>query len=438
MPEPPSSSPPTTNGELTLTPAGACALPLREGAGTYHVNVRAQAPGTLCLTLTSPRPLRVYLDGERVIDQPLHWRSFQRCVRLGLVVGLTADASVLRIDVAPRPRHPAEIDASSPSRNRADVMAALMETVPDVIELAGHVTADTDAPSAALHFPPGQFRRDRLVWQEVVVHPLTDRTDAPRSDIRNLAEQPATPLRLHGDVAPERMHDATSTDEHRVGLRHIYVPVFHIDEPPPPVRDVHTDRRVEPVIEIVGSMNLTLVGSRGSATLPMPVYESLGRHAPQREFTHQHWPDANELLADVPEPILPPQWLGFKALYDAAWRMLLDLVADVPPESGLPGNRIATSHKFGPMQFVWDTSFTAMATAYAARHLPATAGLDLLYSRQFDGGYLHREHDARDGLPVMWEPDFSPNPPLMAVAEWQLYRLTGDAERLRRVFPALR
>ncbi|MEM9884127.1 MAG: trehalase family glycosidase, partial [Planctomycetota bacterium] len=171
---------------------------------------------------------------------------------------------------------------------------------------------------------------------------------------------------------------------------------------------------------------------------PMPVYESLGRLAPRREFTHQHWPDADDLLANVPEPILPPPWLGFKALYDAAWGMLLDLVKEVPLESGLPGGRIATSHNFGPMQFVWDTSFTAMATAYAARHLPATAGLDLLYSRQFDGGYLHREHDARDGLPVMWEPDFSPNPPLMAVAEWQLYQLTGDAERLRRVFPALR
>jgi glycogen debranching enzyme len=79
-----------------------------------------------------------------------------------------------------------------------------------------------------------------------------------------------------------------------------------------------------------------------------------------------------------------------------------------------------------------------MCTAYAHRGIDPYASLNVLYSRQFDGGYIHREHDVRDGLPVIYEPGFSPNPPIMSVAEWQIAKITGNTHRLRQVYPVLK
>lgn len=42
-----------------------------------------------------------------------------------------------------------------------------------------------------------------------------------------------------------------------------------------------------------------------------------------------------------------------------------------------------------------------------------------------------------DGSATAFEPDFSPNPPLQAVAEWKLDALTGDRSRLARAYPVL-
>jgi hypothetical protein len=107
-------------------------------------------------------------------------------------------------------------------------------------------------------------------------------------------------------------------------------------------------------------------------------------------------PDAaNALLARLPEPILPADLGHLSELYREAWRMLLRLVKTPVPESGLPGPFIAIGAGFSHYQFVWDTSFTTLAAAYGWRELPAHAGLDLLLSRQHDGGYVHRETDTR-------------------------------------------
>ena len=156
-------------------------------------------------------------------------------------------------------------------------------------------------------------------------------------------------------------------------------------------------------------------------------------------FAICHWPDYREAKAALPEPVLPENLAWLRQAYDAAWEMLYALVRHPRPESGLPNAYIGTaSQNFLYQQFVWDSSFTAMCTAYGWRALPALATLDVLYSRQFDGGYLHREHDTRDGLPIGFEPDFSPNPPIMSVAEWAIANLTGDVLRLAKVYPALK
>jgi hypothetical protein len=136
---------------------------------------------------------------------------------------------------------------------------------------------------------------------------------------------------------------------------------------------------------------------------------------------------------------LPERFAGFVRIFDEAWKMLFRLIRHAPESSGLPGIYIGTAEKgFYDCQFVWDSSFTAMAYAYGTRALPWHSTLDLLYSRQFDGGYIHRQTSTADGLPILFEPDFSPNPPLLSVAEWNLYRHTANRQRLRDVYPVLK
>jgi len=84
-----------------------------------------------------------------------------------------------------------------------------------------------------------------------------------------------------------------------------------------------------------------------------------------------------------------------------------------PPIAGYAGQRLPRTRRL-----------VTEAYAYGWRDWPCTATLDMLYSRQFDGGYLHREYESRTGLPILFEPDFSPNPPLPAVAA-----LPGDAAK---------
>ena len=54
-----------------------------------------------------------------------------------------------------------------------------------------------------------------------------------------------------------------------------------------------------------------------------------------------------------------------------------------------------------------------------------------------DGGYIPRETHVREGAALCWEPDFSPNPPLSAIAEWKIASLVGDTARLAAVYPVL-
>jgi glycogen debranching enzyme len=150
------------------------------------------------------------------------------------------------------------------------------------------------------------------------------------------------------------------------------------------------------------------------------------------------WPTDDALLAKVPEPVLPEQYAGFMRLYRRSWQMTLELVRSPAAESGLPNAYVGTARKtFLNEMFMWDSCFTAMAYAYGWRAFPHTATLDDLYSFQQDGGYIPRETAAYDALPLLYEPDFSPNPPMPAVAELCFARLTGDVQRLAAVYPVL-
>jgi hypothetical protein len=411
-------------------------LPLGEKGRYYRARLRVPSAGTLVLNLESPRPVRVTALGERIVDEPLWWRSFQRRVQSAAVFPVFGGELILDIEVGERPHPPAFVEEECPSRNREKVRAALATRFPDRLSLKLVLEEQAEVPPVAFRFLPGQFVREGWRWQEVVVRRLRGMDAAPSTEGQRLSELTETAIILGSEQLPGRYHDGSTPEDLRAGIRRLYVAVAPAHKPEP-LREIGVaETRPEPELEVAGTTGL-IIGSGETLTLSMPVFEALGRMAPQHRVGTVSWPEWDELQAKLPKPILPPDSPHLERLYNEAWKMLLRLVVTPRMESGLPGSFIRTGTNFPRHTFIWDSSFTAIAARYGWRYMPATANLDFHYSRQHDGGYIHRETDFVDGTPALFEPDFSVNPPLLAVAEWELFLLCGDVGRLRAVYPAL-
>ena len=136
----------------------------------------------------------------------------------------------------------------------------------------------------------------------------------------------------------------------------------------------------------------------------------------------------------LPEPILDrhPDWLD---LYWRAWSIAYDQVSEPTPGSGLVPFCDAA---FSKNLFQWDTCFMMQFLRYAHEPFEGYGSLDNFYLKQHDDGFICREIDSVSG------DDFWPrshlssvNPPLFADAEWALYCVTADVERLAAVFEPL-
>ena len=412
-------------------------LPFSQAAHFYRGRLQIPAAGTLAMEFSSPRPLKVWFDDLLIVDENLYRYSFQREVRGAALYPCKAGELEITVEVGPRPVHLPSVDDQCPSRNRARVMEALALQFPDRLEIKARVEPEVTCPAASLRFLPTQY----VEWGEVFQHILVRHADGtasepPSIDLWSTADRPASALTLMTGTG-ELLRGSASAQEQRMGLQRFYLPVGTIDNPKPPLRTGTTDSRVEPRLEAVGDITVSVAGNGGGISLHVPVYESLGRNAPQREYDPMRWPEYGNVKGKLPKPILPEGMRHFTELYDEAWRMLFRLVRHPLKESGIAQPYIATGTNFTHSQFVWDTSFTSMCTAYACRAMPVDTSMNLLYGGQSDGGYIHRERDTRDGMPILYEPDFSPNPPILSVAEWAMACVTGDKERLRQVYPLL-
>ncbi|WP_435578296.1 MGH1-like glycoside hydrolase domain-containing protein [Gilvibacter sp.] len=92
---------------------------------------------------------------------------------------------------------------------------------------------------------------------------------------------------------------------------------------------------------------------------------------------------------------------------------------------------------FSPNIFLWDTCFMCCFAKYHLDELPVYQALDNFYDRQEADGYICREY-RQTGEPL-W-PKTHPvsiNPPLLAWAEWELYRVSQNKQRLEEVYPIL-
>ncbi|WNR45252.1 MGH1-like glycoside hydrolase domain-containing protein [Paenibacillus roseipurpureus] len=411
-----------------------------EKEGRYYAG-RMSVPqsGALVLEIVSPRPLRIWIAGTLILDEDLFWRSFQREVRAAIIYPCQAPGELsFLVETGDLPQIPDHVMKHCPSRNRERVLDEIKRMNPDMLQLTCHLSTESAPPAVSLRYFPTQYVQNGCLWQHVALRPIYGLFDhAPTTKLHELSPKSSMPLALRSTIPP---YDAREADhKEAIGYRHYYVPVSSPLHHVPPLRSSGLEKRPEPKLEISQTLTLTIEGKKGKVNVNMPAYESLGRLAPKRDFTPTVWPEYDTIKDDLPKPILPLKWSGFARLYDAAWQMLLSLVRTPPAESGLPNPYIATAlDSFWHEVFVWDSSFTAMCTALGHRKLPIYDTLNMLYSRQFDGGYIHREHDVRTGLPVLFEPDFGPNPPLFSIAEWTIFRMNGNILRLQDVYPVLK
>lgn len=88
--------------------------------------------------------------------------------------------------------------------------------------------------------------------------------------------------------------------------------------------------------------------------------------------------------------------------------------------------------------FLWDSCFIVCFAKYHLDELPVYQALENFYSRMEPDGFICREY-RKDGRPL-WSKNHpvSINPPLLAFAETELYRVKKDLDRLQRVYPILK
>lgn len=93
---------------------------------------------------------------------------------------------------------------------------------------------------------------------------------------------------------------------------------------------------------------------------------------------------------------------------------------------------------FSPNIFLWDTCFMCCFAKYHLDDLPVYQALDNFYGRMDTDGYICREY-RQDGR-ALWskEHPVSINPPLLAFAEWEIYKVSKDKERIQYAYPILK
>ncbi len=212
------------------------------------------------------------------------------------------------------------------------------------------------------------------------------------------------------------------------------------------------------------------------------MMEQLGTYFPHTASPGALWawrppsplPRFEECKDQLPSPIYAaePLWLE---VYWKAWELAFHNFHEPAPGSGFVSQFIDAA--FNPNIFLWDTCFMTMFCRYAQPLVPAIASLDNFYVKQHQDGEICREMTRQSGIDYpAWvntegKPLFSrwgwgnvrerkearavlykgrdvPQPPpkltldglnhpILAWAELESFRVTGDLTRLARVWEPL-
>ncbi len=139
-------------------------------------------------------------------------------------------------------------------------------------------------------------------------------------------------------------------------------------------------------------------------------------------------------IKELPQVVLPahPGWVD---LYWQAWDSLARHIKHGTPQNGYVASYLDAA--FSDNIFQWDTCFIAAFARYGGHVFPVGASLDNFYRKQHADGFICREIglDGTDCWPKQSE--HSINPPLFAWAEWLIYQVSGDVQRLWNVLTHL-
>ncbi|MBQ4324919.1 MAG: glycoside hydrolase [Clostridia bacterium] len=143
-------------------------------------------------------------------------------------------------------------------------------------------------------------------------------------------------------------------------------------------------------------------------------------------------PTYEEAKGRLPRPI----WEGHEdalACYDKAWEIAFRNLRRPVAEAGFVSNFIDSA--FNGYLFMWDSSFIVMFGRYGSRVFNFQKTLDNFYSHQHKDGFICREIcETEPGEQFQRDDPASTGPNILPWSEWEYYCLTGDKERLERVF----
>ncbi|MCW4021493.1 MAG: hypothetical protein NWF14_09760 [Candidatus Bathyarchaeota archaeon] len=184
-------------------------------------------------------------------------------------------------------------------------------------------------------------------------------------------------------------------------------------------------------------------------------------------------PTFDETKEKLPAPIFDED-PDYVRCYWKAWELAFKNLHEPSLESGFVSQFIDAA--FNQNIFLWDTCFMTMFCNYAHQYVPGICSLDNFYAKQHEDGEISREINRATGKDFHqwvnsegeqlfsrwgynWQKDLKkesivykgrnpprPNPkltldalnhPILAWAELESYRITGDKDRLRLVWQPL-
>jgi len=205
--------------------------------------------------------------------------------------------------------------------------------------------------------------------------------------------------------------------------------------------------------------------------------EVLGRYFAKKQYSPAPLPEFETLRQKLPSPIYAanPLWVQ---TYWKAWELAFRHFYEPPPGSGFVSAFIDAA--FNKNIFLWDSCFMTMFCNYGYPLVPGISTLDNFYAKQHEDGEICREIVRATGVdfapwvnhernplfsrwgwpafqegaalgrsePVSYQGRPSPEPPpeltldaldhpILAWAELESYRVTGDKDRLERVWEPL-
>ncbi len=140
--------------------------------------------------------------------------------------------------------------------------------------------------------------------------------------------------------------------------------------------------------------------------------------------------------AEAKDKLPRPVWQGHDAAlacYDKVWEIAFRNLRKPNAAAGFVSNFIDTA--FNGYLFMWDSSFIVMFGRYGSQVFNFQKTLDNMYSHQHKDGFICREIcESEPGEQFQRDDPASTGPNIMPWCEWEYFQLTGDRERLSRVF----